>query len=65
MPLNRIIYDDLDALKAKPKGYASAMSFPYRRGDLVKVDCAQRRSGGRAELHRPQGIRRIPRAPPV
>ncbi len=40
MPLNEIIYDFFDALKAKTKGYASLdyeMS-DYRKSDLVKID---------------------------
>ena len=40
MPLNEIIYDFFDALKANTKGYASldyALSG-YRRSELVKVD---------------------------
>ncbi len=40
MPLNEIIYDFFDALKARTKGYASldyAMD-EYRASDLVKVD---------------------------
>ena len=40
MPLNEIIYDFFDALKARTKGYASldyAME-EYRSSDLVKVD---------------------------
>ena len=40
MPLNEIIYDFFDALKARTKGYASldyAME-QYRASDLVKVD---------------------------
>ena len=40
MPINEIIYDFFDALKARTKGYASLdyeMS-DYRKSDLVKVD---------------------------
>ena len=40
LPLNEIIYDFFDALKAKTKGYASLdyeMS-DYRKSDLVKID---------------------------
>ena len=40
MPLNEIIYDFFDALKANTKGYASLdyEASGYRRSDLVKVD---------------------------
>jgi GTP-binding protein LepA len=40
MPLNEIIYDFFDALKAKTKGYASLdyELSDYRPSDLVKVD---------------------------
>lgn len=40
MPLNEIIYDFFDALKAKTKGYASLdyALADYRDSDLVKVD---------------------------
>ncbi|MEG2138958.1 MAG: elongation factor 4, partial [Oscillospiraceae bacterium] len=40
MPLNEIIYDFFDALKARTKGYASLdYEFAdYRPSDLVKVD---------------------------
>lgn len=40
MPLNEIIYDFFDALKAKTKGYASLdyEITDYRSSDLVKVD---------------------------
>ena len=40
MPLNEIIYDFFDTLKAKTKGYASLdyEFFEYKPGDLVKVD---------------------------
>ncbi len=55
MPLNEIIYDFFDTLKANTKGYAS-LDYElsgYRTSDLVKVDpAAQRRRRGRAELHR-------------
>ncbi len=40
MPLNEIIYDFFDTLKAKTKGYASLdyEFLEYKPGDLVKVD---------------------------
>ena len=40
MPLNEIIYDFFDALKARTKGYASLdyEFLDYRPSDLVKVD---------------------------
>ena len=40
MPLNEIIYDFFDALKARTKGYASLdyEFLDYRASDLVKVD---------------------------
>ena len=40
MPLNEIIYDFFDALKAKTKGYASLdyELSEYRKSDLVKID---------------------------
>jgi GTP-binding protein LepA len=40
MPLNEIIYDFFDALKAKTRGYASLdyEFLDYRSSDLVKVD---------------------------
>ena len=40
MPLNEIIYDFFDTLKARTKGYASLdyEFFEYRESDLVKVD---------------------------
>ena len=40
MPLNEIIYDFFDALKANTKGYASLdyEMYDYRPRDLVKVD---------------------------
>ena len=40
MPLNEIIYDFFDTLKAKTKGYASLdyEFLEYKQGDLVKVD---------------------------
>ena len=40
MPLNEIIYDFFDALKANTKGYASLdyELYGYRRSELVKVD---------------------------
>ena len=40
MPLNEIIYDFFDALKARTKGYASLdyQISEYRPSDLVKVD---------------------------
>ena len=40
MPLNEIIYDFFDALKAKTRGYASLdyELSEYRKSDLVKID---------------------------
>ena len=40
MPLNEIVYDFFDTLKARTKGYASLdyEFFEYRASDLVKVD---------------------------
>ncbi len=40
MPINEIIYDFFDALKARTKGYASLdyEFLDYRKSDLVKVD---------------------------
>jgi len=40
MPVNEIIYDFFDALKARTKGYASLdyEFLDYRKSDLVKVD---------------------------
>ena len=40
MPINEIIYDFFDALKARTKGYASLdyELSDYRKSDLVKVD---------------------------
>lgn len=40
MPVNEIIYDFFDALKARTKGYASLdyVMADYRKSDLVKVD---------------------------
>ena len=65
MPLNEIIYDFFDTLKAKTKGYAS---LDYELVGVRPVRsregryAPERRSGGRAELHRPprKGLR--PRA---
>ena len=48
MPLNEIIYDFFDTLKAHTKGYAS-LDYElsgYRSSDLVKVDLALKRRGG-------------------
>ncbi len=45
MPLNEIIYDFFDALKARTKGYASLdyEFLDYRPSDLVKVDLLPQR----------------------
>jgi GTP-binding protein LepA len=41
MPLNEIVYDFFDTLKANTKGYASLdyEISDYRASELVKVDC--------------------------
>ena len=55
MPLNEIIYDFFDALKASTKGYASLdyelVRLPPQRAREGRY-AAQRRPGGRAVLHR-------------
>ena len=58
MPIGEIIYDFFDALKARTKGYAS-LDYEldgYRAQRTGEGGpAAQRRPGGRPELHRPQG----------
>ena len=64
MPLNEIIYDFFDALKANTRGYAS-LDYElsgYRNSDLVKVDLLLNGDQVDAlELHRPPGQGLSPR----
>ena len=58
MPIGEIIYDFFDALKARTKGYAS-LDYELEGYRAQRTGqggpAAQRRPGGRPELHRPQG----------
>jgi GTP-binding protein LepA len=57
LPLNEVVFDFYDRLKSVSRGYASFDYHldGYQDGDLVKLNIpGQRRSGGRALLHRAQ-----------